>query len=238
MKDLHKDWLTQGVIDFEYKKYILLAYLQNVKESFNDKKLYPYLSDLLFHYNNLQYIKENKKLLRENFPKQISKADFEKLQLMYDEIVSDDAVMQQIEEIISYSIPKVREHLLEGRDIYEDVEHKLSISPIGLSPLYPDEGYLFINIDREREAKIFEYQITIFENADEKYRGVHLNFLENVTKSIFNTFEAIKLDLVKRYKKLPNPATFLIDSKVNYPFDETLLPVAKRLLVKYVSTVE
>jgi len=238
MKELNKDWLTQGLIDFEYKKYILLAYLKNVKESFSDKKLYPYLSDLLFHYNNLLYIKENKKLLRENFPKQISKADFEKLELMYEEIVSDDAIMQQIEEILNFSLPKVRDHIIEGRDIYEDVEHKLSISPIGLSPLYPDAGYLFINVDRELETRVFEYQITIFENADEKYRGVHLNFLENVTKSIFNTFEAIKLDLIRRYKKLPNPATFLIDCKTSYPFDETLLPVAKRLLVKHVSTAE
>ena len=28
MKNLEKDWLTQGLIDFEYKKYILLSYLQ------------------------------------------------------------------------------------------------------------------------------------------------------------------------------------------------------------------
>lgn len=30
MKTLNHNWLTEGLIDFEYKKYILLSYLQEV----------------------------------------------------------------------------------------------------------------------------------------------------------------------------------------------------------------
>jgi hypothetical protein len=238
MKELNKNWITEGLMDFEYKKYLLLAYLQYVKENFNEKKLYPYLSDLLFHYKNLLSIKENKKLLRENFPKQISKADFEKLEIIYDELINDDKVMQDIEEILMYSLPKLKEHLIEGKDLYEFVEDKLTISPVGVSPLYPDEGYLLIYKPGQRQTQVFEYQISIFHNADEKYRGVHTHFLETVSKSVFETFESIKIGLIKKYKKMPNPATYLVDSKVDYPFQETLLPIAKRLLVKYIYSGE
>jgi hypothetical protein len=31
MVELKQDWLTDGIIDFEYKKYMLLAYLQQVE---------------------------------------------------------------------------------------------------------------------------------------------------------------------------------------------------------------
>ena len=58
MKKLEKDWLTSGLIDFEYKKYILLAYLQEVKGNFDSNKLYPHLSDLIFHYQNLLDLKK------------------------------------------------------------------------------------------------------------------------------------------------------------------------------------
>jgi hypothetical protein len=51
MKKLEEDWLTKGLIDFEYKKYILLDYLQHIKEQFKERRLYPFLSDLVFHYN-------------------------------------------------------------------------------------------------------------------------------------------------------------------------------------------
>ena len=53
MEKLSKDWLTQGLIDFEYKKYLLLAYLQKAKKSFEKVELYPFLADLVFHYRNL-----------------------------------------------------------------------------------------------------------------------------------------------------------------------------------------
>ncbi|MFN6944757.1 MAG: hypothetical protein ACK4ND_07395 [Cytophagaceae bacterium] len=234
MNELNRNWLTEGLIDFEYKKYILLSYFQFVKENFKEKKLYPHLSDLVFHYKNLLEIKENKKLLYENFPKQISRADFEKLQLIYEEVVNDDKVMMEIQEILSFAIPQFKEHLTRGKDLYEDIEDKMSISPVGISPLYPDEGYVFFMFPFEKDARVYEYQITIFENANEKFRGVHMNFLECISKGIGNTFESIKLELIRKYKKLPNPATYLIESKASYPLNETLLPIAKRLLVKHI----
>ena len=234
MKELNKNWLTEGLVDSEYKKYILLAYLKTVKENFNEKKLYPYLSDLLFHYRNLLSIKENKQLIHENFPKQVSKADFEKLQIIYKELVNDDSVMAELEEILSFSIPKFKEHLTEGKDIYEEIEHKIEISPVGISPLYPDEGYLFFYQDHAKETKVYQYQITIFENAEERFRGVHTSFIESFRKGLGITFESIRIDLVKKYKMLPNPATYLINSRITVPFDESLLPIAKRLLVKHI----
>jgi hypothetical protein len=235
MKTLDKNWLTEGLIDFEYKKYVLLAYLQEVKHSFDQKKLYPYLSDLVFHYQNLQSIKENKKLIYENFPKQISKADFEKLEISYKKIVQDDAIMNDIEEILTYSIPRLKERLQEGKDIYEFIEEHINISPVGVSPLYPDHGYMFISESHVSETRIYQYQITIFENAYEKYRGVHTFYLESIKKGIGITFENVKIDLIRRHKQLPNPATYLVESKIVCPLDETLLPIAKRLLVKYIS---
>lgn len=235
MKALDKNWLTEGLIDFEYKKYILLAYLQEVKGNFNQRKLYPFLSDLVFHYQNLLSIKENKDIIYENFPKQITKADFEKLTISYKKIVKDNDFMADIEEILLYAIPKLKEMLTEGKDIYEYMEEHISISPIGLSPLYPDEGYLFFGGYNFSETKIYQYQITIFQHAFEKYRGVHTSYVDSVKMGVGITYENVKIDLIKRNKQLPNPATYLVESKVLCPFDETLLPIAKRLLVKYVS---
>ncbi|MES2730437.1 MAG: hypothetical protein V4714_01770 [Bacteroidota bacterium] len=234
MKELKKDWLTEDLIDFEYKKFILLAYLQGVKQNFHDKILYPHLSDLVFHYRNLLSVKENQKLMDENFPREISKADFDKLQLSYRSIVGDDNIMAEIEAIVTYALPKLKDILTEGKDLYEYIEENLEISPVGISPLYPDEGYLFLHETNEKETRIYQYQITLFESADEKYRGVHTTFLESVHRGLGTTYENIKIDLTRRYKQLPNPATYIVDSKVYCPLNETLLPIAKRVLVKYI----
>lgn len=53
MKTLSQTWFADGYIDFELKKYTLLAYLQEVNKYFTANKLYPQLADVIFHYNNI-----------------------------------------------------------------------------------------------------------------------------------------------------------------------------------------
>lgn len=235
MEKLSKDWLTQGLIDFEYKKYLLLAYLQTVKKSFGRVELYPFLADLVFHYRNLLDVKENKTLIRESFPKEISIEEFKKLELSYRELVQDDSIMSELESIIEFAIPHIKDSLQEGSVIYEYVESQCEISPIGLTPLYANEGYLFVTQPPEKETVVYRYQVSIFEGSKEQLRSLNTQFIESVSKNPLNTYERIKLDLIKRYKDLPNPAAFLVLSKMKFPMSETLMPVAKRLFVKHIS---
>jgi hypothetical protein len=235
MEKLSKDWLTQGLIDFEYKKYVLLAYLQTVKKSFGKVELYPFLADLVFHYRNLVAVKENKTLIRESFPKELSLEEIRKLELSYRELVEDDRIMNELESIIDFAIPHIKNSLEEGTVIYEYVESNLEISPVGVTPLYANEGYLFVTQPPEKETNVYRYQVSIFEDSKEQLRSLNTQFVESVDKTMLNTYERIKLDLIKKYKDLPNPAAFLMLSKLKVPFTETLMPVAKRLFVKHIS---
>jgi hypothetical protein len=235
MEKLSKDWLTQGLIDVEYKQYLLLAYLKTVKDSFRRNELYPFMADLVVHYRNLLSVKENKALIRESFPKEISLEEVKKLELSYRQLVEDDDVMKQLESIIEFSIPQIKNSLQEGSVIFELVESKCEIAPIGVTPLYAKEGYLFVSQPPESQTQVYRYQMSIFEDSNEQLRSLNTSFVDSFERSISNTYEKIKLDLVKRYKDLPNPATYLILSRMKFPFTETLMPVAKRLFVKHIS---
>ena len=238
MEKLKHDWLTEGLIDYEYKKYILLAYLKDVKKRFHQSELYPFMADLVFHYRNLVKVKDSKKLMYENFPQSLSKADFRKLQLTYDKIVNDDEVMQQIEEILMFALPKVKETLEEGKELFEFVEENIEMEPVGVSPLYADEGYLFINQDYSRNVSIYRYQMTFFEHSEERFRSMSTEFLMTEIKGVSMTYEGLKIALTKQFVELPNPATYLAISKLKFPLEETLLPVAKRMLVRRISVAD
>jgi hypothetical protein len=238
MDRLSKDWLTQGLIDFEYKKYILLAYLKSVKESFDRVALYPFLSDLVFHYQNLLAIKDNKSLIRESFPKELSLEEFKKLELSYRELIEDDSIMNELSSIIEWALPRFKNSLQEGSVIYEYVESQCEISPIGVTPLYAREGYLFVTVPPEKETNVYRYQLSIFEEQYDQLRSLNTEFIETVPKSPVTPYESIKINLVRRFRQMPNPATYLILSRVNFPFIETLMPVAKRLFVKHIAKNE
>jgi len=79
--------------------------------------------------------------------------------------------------------------------------------------------------------------MSIFENNYETYRGIHTNYLHTTRRSLINTFENLKVNLVKQHTHLPNPAKFVIMAKVPCPFEQSLLPIAKRTLVIYMSTL-
>jgi hypothetical protein len=236
MKTLSETWFADGYIDFELKKYVLLAYLQEVTRYFNENKLYPQLSDVIFHYNNLVAFRENKKYLQEQFPKKLTGIQLEKLQLLYEQMIEDDELMQELEDIINYSEGKIKSTISSGAEIYEFVEEKLNIFPVGIIPLEINEGYFFLSEGSYQNTRVYQYRLSIFQKHDQKYRSIKTEFIDYWNRNIVNTYENIKAELIKRKKDFPNPAVYSIETELKFPVDETLLPIAKRTLVRYISS--
>jgi hypothetical protein len=236
MKQLSETWFAEGFIDFELKKYTLLAYLQQVSACFNENKLYPQLSDLVFHYNNLVAFRDNKRFLQEQFPKKVTGLQLEQLQLLYEQMIEDGEVMQELEDIITYSAGLMKTTISSGTELYDFVEDKITISPVGLVPLDIQEGYFFLSSGSNRSTKVYQYRLSIFEKHDEKYRTIRTAFLQNEERSLASTYETMKRQLIKYNSQMPNPAVYSIETPYTFPLEETLLPIAKRSLVKYIST--
>jgi hypothetical protein len=235
MKTLSETWFAEGYIDFELKKYVLLAYLKEINNGFRENKLYPQLADIIFHYNNMISFRDNKKLLQDNFPKRLSGIQLKKLTLLYKQVIEDDELMREMEDIIHYATAQMQGTISNGAEIYEFVETKIVIVPVGLVPLDNTEGYFFLNNGNEKDTLVYQYRLTIFEKHDEKYRGIKADFVDSWFRSISSTYEHIKMDLIRKKSDLPNPAVYAIETSLRFPVEETLLPVAKRYLVKFIS---
>lgn len=236
MKQLSETWFAEGYIDFELKKYTLLAYLQEINQHFTANKLYPQLADLIFHYNNIVAFRENKKYLQEHFPKKLTGIQLEKLQLLYEQLIQDDELMKELEDIIHFSAGKMKHAIHSGTEIYEFVEGTMSITPVGIMPLDSKEGYFFLSNGHTKATRVYHYRLSIFEKHDEKYRSIKTAHLENRQRSIAFTYEHIKSDLIKQRTELPHPAVYSIETSLKLPVEETLLPIAKRSLVKFITT--
>lgn len=236
MKTLSETWFAEGYVDFELKKYTLLAYLQEVNKYFNEARLYPQLSEVIFHYNNLIALRNNKKYLQEHFPKKLTGVQIKQLQLLYEQIIEDDELMQELEDIINYATGEIQTTISSGTAIYEFVEDQITIFPVGLIPLDSHEGYFFLSEGSYRITRVYQYKLSMFESKDEKYRAMRTEYLDQWTRNIANSYENIKTELLRIRKDLPNPAVYSIETDLSFPLDETLLPVAKRCLVRYLST--
>jgi hypothetical protein len=236
MSTLSETWFIEGNIDFESKKYTLLAYLQKVNECFSGKKLYPELSDVIFHYNNLMTFKQTKRLLQNRFPRKLTGVQLQKLELIYEEMIADDELMEEIEQITHFATRKMKETITGGTDLYEFIEHNMTITPVGILPLDTEEGYFFLCDGYFRAIRVYKYRLSIIERSDDKYRALRSQYISDWERNFTNTYESIKSDLMRQNCDLSTPAVYTIETKLTYPLEETLLPIAKRSLVRYIET--
>ena len=237
MEKLDKDWISKGLIDFEYKKYVLLAYLKHVRNNFDEAKLYPFLTDLIVHYQDAKSFKNRRMLLKSGFPKEITKIDVEQMKLSYQSMIKDSELMGMLEEIVEYAIPEMKQVLGEGTELYGRVESEMQIEPIGIVPLYQDEGYVMMEFGNNTKTDIYQYKISKFISSGEGFRSIYLKLIESIRRGVGQTFENLKMNLIKSYRALPNPATFLLHAAKPYPVQETVMPLAKRLMLKTVRDI-
>ena len=235
--ELSHNWLTEGWIDFEYKKYILLNYLNQINEKFYKQKLYPFISQIMNHYQQLIHIKENKSSLQQQFPQKAVGINFQKLALTYETLLKDDEKMDEIEQIIRYAIPQMHHTIQQGKNLYNKVEKSLWIFPVGVNTLYEKEGVLFLQ-PLKQKVKIYRYVMGQVLKEDqhkkEPYISVYFEYICTEKPSYTEVLEETKRKFLKKYSGLRYSSVFGAVSKKYYPVEETLLPITKRMLAQHI----
>jgi hypothetical protein len=230
MAKLESDWLTKGMMDFEYKKYVLLAYLKHIEGQFYANRLYPHLTEIQLHLDACVQIRENQQTLKSAFPKNVTGVDVESWRFVYEQAAKDDTYPEELDYILDFAIPNLAKKWADGNEILSEVGGNISISPVGIIPLRVEEGYLFFCHSLENLITIFQYKLALYNEQRERY--VKTLFVDSVRLGYGRTAAQVKVDLMRKNKQLPNPAAYMVESRYAYPLEETLLPVAKKLILK------
>jgi hypothetical protein len=224
---------TQVQSDMEKRQYQVRAVLQNIDKDFRKNRIYPHLSHLIDIYRTLNDINLRLKDLRSKFPKRIKKIDFVNERIEHEIIFTDDSDLQQVEQLIDWGLPYIKAKIEEGTAIYEFVNEEIELKEVGIVPNYTDEGYLFVPDNKESALLLFQYEVSIFQSAMDQYRSLKTDLLKAVEQGrALPSPNAIKLDLMDEYKELPNPATYSFQTALDFPFNATIFPVAKRKLLQ------
>jgi hypothetical protein len=230
--DLTIDLFTNVQDDLEKRQYIILGELKKISEQFQFYKIYPHLSRLIELRRILKDIIARIVDLRSKFPKQISKIDWVNRTIEHEVIFSNNTDISSVEDLIEWALPHIENVIEEGVAIYEFVESELTVEQVGILPSYRDEGYLFVPDNQKKSLNLFRFEVSIFQSTDDQYRALKTQFLKYLDQDRAKLSPgAIKLDLIREENELPNPATYAFDTKLDFPFETTIFPVAKRRLM-------
>lgn len=229
METLSKNWLTEGLIDFEYKKYILLAYLQKVHDHFMENKLYPDFTELIEHFKYMRELKETEKQLQSNFKKEADALDFENFTINY-KITDEEEWLREIKQTIEYGLPLLAKEIMEGKSVYDNAEKHIEIEPLGIMPIHKNEGYFLLQTYDTNVVKAYNYALSPISYINGVTMGLHTSYFSSYTTSLSTPIDKIKQEMIDQNPYLPNPAVYVFKAKIELPADETFLPIAKRLL--------
>ncbi len=224
-------FLSAGT-DPESARYRILAFLKKYVDEFDHNRLYPVLSDLIALKQSLEAIIEGRSKLASQLPQDVKGIDLASQKLILQAPDLSCSPLDHVVELIRWALPLLAETIEEGMKIYDIVETNLAIKEVGIIPVYHDEGYWLVPDNKASVLHLIQFSLALYESETEKFRTLKTRILRSVFQSsIEKPAESIKMDLIQEHHDLPNPATFVCETDLDFPFAETIFPVAKRKLM-------
>lgn len=232
MQHLSPNWLLEGTLDYEYKNYVLLAYLQQIEKHFQRHRLYPFLGELLEHHRKALDLKEARAQFTDLMPKRLKRIDWENSRLEYETPFQEEPALTDVAEILDMALKLFEKGIEAGQAVYEAIEKNLKFDAIGIVPLEKREGYLLLTTQAYAEVLVYRYSQSIYTIEEQNYRNLVTQFVMSYQRSLVQSLEQIKLQLIQKFNELPNPATYAAVYSHWLPVQATLLPIAKRQLMR------
>lgn len=221
------------VDDFELSTYKIMDSLKVYTQDFRQNLLYPGLSELSELNVQLRDIVEDEGFLKDLYVKQFHEASASSADMyLWDATRVTSNRTEQVYQLIDWAKPLIRETINEGKILYDFVKRNMNIEEIGESDSPKDEGYVLIPNNRESLIQVLRYEISMRTVGRRSQRRMNTQLLDTFDKGrLFKAPEATVMDLFKQYNDMPEAATFICTTDLDFPFRETILPVAKRKLM-------
>lgn len=234
MHKLNLEVFLTGSTDAEARQYHILSGLQQCYENFSHNRLYPTLAELIALRTALLDMIHGMHDIQRRMSHDVKELDIEENTLIYEDQPNNDDLLRAA-ELITWAMPYMEKAIEEGVGIYSFVEEHMQIEHVGILPMYREEGYWFVPEHKAALLHLLRYELSLFSSSSERYRTLKTSNLGDVPQGfILESPESIKLRLIEQYHDLPNPATFICETDLDFPYTETILPIAKRKLMTQV----
>ncbi len=234
MERISLDTFLSSETDWEMNQYKILGGLKELSLELDRKKIYPALAQLIELKNSLDQIKVARNDLNGKFPKEIKSFNIkeQKITLETPADFSNPKNVEAVFELIDWALPVIQEKIDEGIVLFDFVDKNISLEQVGILPIYKEAGYFMITNNAAAQLQVHRYESSLFYSGKERLRALKTELIKSEKQMVVRKSpESIKQDLLQERLDLPNPATFICDTDLDFPFTETIFPIAKRKLM-------
>lgn len=238
MEALNISTFIKAADDVELSKYKVLAILNRYVSALHKNKVYPALAELISVRNEIELMLEQMSLFDTELVINLNFSDFNEFENYDEPFEYDEDDLQKVYEFMSWALPEIDKAIEEGKILFDFVDENIQLEEVGVMPLYKNEGYFMIPDKKHDLMKIYKFEMSLFSTPDNPLRTLKSKLVDLISLKAPETQSPYELKnhILRRFTDLPNPATFYFDTDLDFPFVETILPTAKRKLVRYLAS--
>lgn len=209
-----------GVTDLESSKYLLLNKLKYCEKELNETRLYPTYQMLINIYMQLaDILKNHNKIFGKEYTDAICEEEMEEKQSLINNEI------EKCFDLMHWSFAHLNRLLEQGKAIYDFIDENISIEAIGINSPYNHEGYFILPDNRERLLRIIKYNRNLYKVLKTREVGNREMTLITIPNEVLRNY-MISDDIL-------NQIIYMLDTELNFPYGQSILPVAKRKFLNF-----
>jgi len=195
---------------------------------------FPYLEDVRRLLFNLDAYKAAKEDLSENLRTDLLEIDLRRLKMIREALPDSSGVMAELDGIVRFASHTLGNLYREGSAILDELMNDVEITPLGILGSAENPGWLFFR--KPGAVRIYSYHFRLVRRpfGKDSYKDICTQYHSEISAGRFENLNAVKWELMSREDRVNRsaPNVYLVETGLNLPQCETLMPIAKRFLIR------
>ena len=229
--------LTSCNSDWEMNQYTLLSRVKEWESHFRKIRLYPYINDSIeLHYKLADILQENleSKWWLEREAGQ--RVDDERI-IVYEKAQQVSEQLNQLLSFVEWALRINRPSMEEGLILKEFMEDNLIINPISSEPNFRGKGYFSLTDNKKMVFNIYLYDLKWGWTDDEPEHTLNIKLVRSIPLTIVDSSEEeLMRDFIEYSQPLYKPVAYIFKNELDFPYEETIYPVAEEKLLTTIMT--
>lgn len=229
--------LTSCGSDWESNQYTILNKVKEWLQNLHKNKLFPSIEE------SIQLNLALEDILKDNiesklwFDNEIRSRKINERFIVYEKAHQIGNQIDKLFNFIDWALQLNRPVLEEGRIIKNFVDENLSVKRIStLERNYNGKGYFTLPNNKDQILNIYLYEILLDWSEENLYQRMSSNLVKSIPFNLIDdSIEEMVIDFITNSQTLYEPVVYIFETDLDFPYTETMFPIAEEKLLKSLS---
>ncbi len=230
--------LTSTTSDWETNEYVILSKVKDWLTQLNRNKLFPSLDESRHLNQSLEDI------VRENidcklwFDNEIRARRINERFTVYEKAHQIGFKLDRMFDFIKWALKLNRQVIVEGEIIKEFVEKDLKLRKISASEKnFHGKGYFALPDNKRKLLNVYLYEVVWDWSQEHISQRLQSKLVRAIPQQLVkNPVEQLMIEFINFSQELFDPVVYIFETDLDFPYKETMLPLAEERLLNVLST--